>query len=365
MSEWAAFRSLTQPNGWSARGGQGKNPYVLSADPCGSSSGSAISVAANLVAVSLGTETDGSILCPASANSVVGIKPTVGLTSRAGVVPLTPRQDTIGPITRTVADAVCVLEVIAGYDYKDAEATKAASQDIPKGGYLQFLKADGLRGKRIGIVRDPFFNFTGQPDAARAYQNHFQTLRDAGAVLVDNLKIDNIDVILDFYASGEELACLAEFKIALNNYLKSLVSSPVRSLADVIAFNNNNVKLELTDTIDQSIFLLSQATNGIGSKEKLAIQKMAQLTHDGFLKLISQYRLDAVMAPGSAISPVLAIGGFPGINVPAGYDSTGVPFGVSFGGLKGSEPKLIEIANGFEQATKVRKPPSNRNLQIY
>ncbi|KAI4318686.1 hypothetical protein MLD38_032360 [Melastoma candidum] len=365
MTEWASFRSLTQPNGWSARGGQGKNPYVLSADPCGSSSGPAISVAANLVAVSLGTETDGSILCPSSANSVVGIKPTVGLTSRAGVIPVTPRQDTIGPITRTVADAVCVLEAIAGYDYIDAGATQAASKYIPKGGYLQFLKADGLRGKRIGIVRDPFFNFTGQPDEARAFQSHFRTLRDGGAILVDNLKIDNLDVILNFTVSGEALASLAEFKIALNSYLESLVTSPVRSLADVIAFNNNNAQLELTNTIDQSIFLLSEATNGIGSTENSAIQNMAQLTHDGFLKLISQHRLDAVMAPGSAIAPVLAIGGFPGINVPAGYDSTGVPFGVSFGGLKGSEPKLIEIAYGFEQATKVRKPPNNQNLQIH
>ncbi|KAJ0076981.1 hypothetical protein Patl1_36075 [Pistacia atlantica] len=164
LSEWAAFRSLSAPNGFSARGGQGKNPYVLSADPCGSSSGSAISVAANMVAVSLGTETDGSILCPSSSNSVVGIKPTVGLTSRAG--DRCPR-----PICRTVADAVHVLDAIAGFDYNDP-ATKEASKYIPYGGYKQFLKPYGLKGKRLGIVRNPFFNFDKGSPLTQAFEYH-------------------------------------------------------------------------------------------------------------------------------------------------------------------------------------------------
>ncbi|XP_030444836.1 probable amidase At4g34880 [Syzygium oleosum] len=360
MNEWSSFRSLTQPNGWSARGGQGRNPYVLSADPCGSSGGSAISVAANMVAVSLGTETDGSILCPASVNSAVGIKPTVGLTSRAGVIPITPRQDTVGPICRTVSDAVYVLDAIVGYDHNDAKATREASKYLPQGGYKQFLKVHGLHGKRLGIVRHPFFNFTDKPSQALAFTKHFATLRQAGAVLVDNLKIDNIDVILNFNLSGEGTALLAEFKIALNAYLEELVSSPVRSLADVIAFNQKNSKLEMTDRIDQSILLASEITNGIGNAEKAALSNLGKLTRDGFEKLMMQYNLDAVMTPGFDFAPVLAIGGFPGISVPAGYDTEGVPFGICFGGLKGSEPKLIEIAYGFEQATKIRKPPSFR-----
>ncbi|KAL1215700.1 putative amidase [Cardamine amara subsp. amara] len=197
LSEWAHFRSFSIPDGWSARGLQGKNPYVLSANSSGSSSGSAISVAANLVAVSLGTETDGSILSPASRNSVVGIKPSVGLTSRAGVVPISLRQDSIGPICRTVSDAVHLLDAIVGYDPLD-EATKTASN---------ILRLD----------------------------HHIKTFRREGAIVIDNLTIPNTQVIVDG-KSGEETALLAEFKIELNAYLKELVKSPVRSLADVIAY---------------------------------------------------------------------------------------------------------------------------------
>nr|XP_011457927.1 PREDICTED: putative amidase C869.01 isoform X2 [Fragaria vesca subsp. vesca] len=349
LSEWAQFRSLTAPPGSSPRGGQGKNPYVLSASPCGSSSGPAISVAANLVAVSLGTETDGSILCPASFNSVVGIKPTVGLTSRAGVIPVTPRQDTIGPICRTVMDAVYVLDAIVGYDYKD-QATKEASKYIPRGGYKQFLGAYGLKGKRLGIVRNPFFTSGSGSLQLQAFEQHFQTLRQGGAVLVDHLEIANIDTILNFNLSGEAIASLAEFKLAIDSYLKDLVVSPVRSLADIIAFN-----LKFSDV---DIFLAAQATNGIGNNEKAALLNLEKLTKDGFEKLMTNNRLDALVTPGADVSPVLAIGGFPGISVPAGYDNKGVPFGITFGGLKGSEPKLIQIAYGFEQATKIRKPPT-------
>ncbi|XP_021810390.1 putative amidase C869.01 [Prunus avium] len=357
LSEWAQFRSLTAPAGWSARGGQGKNPYVLSATPCGSSSGPAISAAANLVAVSLGTETDGSILCPASFNSVVGIKLTVGLTSRAGVIPITPRQDTVGPITRTVSDAVHVLDAIVGYDYND-QATREASKYIPSSGYKQFLQAYGLKGKRLGIVRDPFFTSGSGSLQLQAFEKHFQTLRQGGAVLVDHLEIANIDVILNFNLSGEATASLAEFKLALNAYLKDLVLSPVRSLADVIAFNLKFSGVELIKEFGQDIFLAAQATNGIGNNEKAALLNLAKLTKYGFEKLLTDNRLDALVTPGSDVSPVLAIGGFPGISVPAGYDKKGVPFGITFGGLKGSEPKLIQIAYGFEQATKVRKAPT-------
>ncbi|KAK6240803.1 hypothetical protein SCA6_006192 [Theobroma cacao] len=357
LSEWSMFRSLTAPAGFSPRGGQGKNPYVLSATPCGSSSGSAISVAANLVTVSLGTETDGSILCPASFNSVVGLKPTVGLTSRAGVIPITPRQDTIGPICRTVSDAVYVLDAIVGFDSND-HATRYASAYIPPGGYKQFLNSFGLKGKRLGIVRNPFFKIVEGLGFGQTFETHLQTLRGEGAVLVDNLQIANIDVILNFNLSGEALATLAEFKLSLNAYLQELVASPVRSLADIIAFNLKFPDLELTDKIGQDIFLAAQATNGIGAQERAALSNLENLSRNGFEKLMKDYKLDALATPRSDASPMYAIGGFPAIIVPAGYDSQGVPIGLSFGGLKGSEPKLIEIAYGFEQATKIRKPPS-------
>ncbi|EYU37924.1 hypothetical protein MIMGU_mgv1a026258mg [Erythranthe guttata] len=357
LSEWANFRGLNAPDGWSARGGQGKNPYILSANPCGSSSGSAISVASNMVAVSLGTETDGSILCPCSFNAVVGIKPTVGLTSRAGVIPISPRQDTIGPICRTVSDAVHVLDAIVGFDSNDAQGTRIGSQYIPYGGYTQFLKVDGLEGKRLGIVRDPFFTFSDKL-LEQTFQQHLQTLRQNGAILVDNLEIANIDAILNATLSGEAITLLAEFKISLNTYLKELVASPVRSLAEVIAFNQEFSDVEMIKEFGQEIFLASEATNGIEDLEKKAISSVENLTRNGFEKLMIENKLDALMSVGPSIAPVLAIGGFPGITVPAAYNSKKIPVGISFGGLKGSEPKLIEIAYGFEQATKIRKPPT-------
>ncbi|KAK7258042.1 hypothetical protein RIF29_32437 [Crotalaria pallida] len=355
LSEWAHFRSLSAPNGFSPRGGQGKNPYVLTADPCGSSSGSAISTAANLVAASLGTETDGSILCPASSNSVVGIKPTVGITSRDQVIPVSPRQDTVGTLGRTVSDAVYILDVIAGIDYNDP-ATTTWSKYIPQGGFKQYLNPDGLKGKRLGIVRNPFFGLLGDSQVTQAFEKHFQTLRKEGAIVVDNLEIANVGIILNPNKSGEAVATVAEFKLSLNAYLKNLVISPVRSLADVIAFNLKNADVEKIKEFGQEIFLAAEATNGIGAIEKAALANLEKLSREGIEKLVSDYKLDALVTPGPTIAPVLAIGGFPGINVPAGYDSKGVPFGINFGGLKGSEPKLIEIAYGFEQATKIRKP---------
>ncbi|KAI3515265.1 hypothetical protein L1887_14085 [Cichorium endivia] len=358
LSEWSNFRSLSAPSGWSPRGGQGKNPYVLSATPCGSSSGPAISVAANMVAVSIGTETDGSILCPASFNSVVGIKPTVGLTSRAGVIPVSPSLDTVGPICRTVSDVVYVLEAIVGFDYNDRDATKKASQYIPYGGYTQFLKLDGLKGKRIGVVRNPFFMFSNRSNLHQVFENHLQTLKHEGAILIDNLEIKGLATVFNATASGEAAVAIAEFKIAINAYLKSLITSPVRSLADIIAFNNKYSDLEKVKNFGQEIFLAAEATNGIGDLEKAALANMARLTREGYETTMAENRLDAVVTPGADISPVLAIGGFPAISVPAAYNDKGVPVGICFSGLKGSEPTLIEISYGFEQATNVRKIPT-------
>ncbi|KAJ1694891.1 hypothetical protein LUZ63_011589 [Rhynchospora breviuscula] len=335
-----------------------QNPYVASASPCGSSSGSAIAAAANLATVTLGTETDGSIICPAAANSVVGIKPTVGLTSRSMVIPISPRQDTIGPICRTVRDAVYVLDAIVGYDIYDSKATKEAAKYIPKGGYRRFLNFDGLRGKRIGILREGFFNFSKDSVQAKVFEQHFSLMRKKGAMLIDNLQIANTSVILDYNQSGEELAVVAEFKVALNNYLSQLTSSPVRSLADVISFNEKHKKEEKIQEYGQLIFLGSESTNGINSTVRNAISNMARLSSKGIETLMKEKHLDAIVTPDATVSSILGIGGYPGISVPAGYDETGVPFGICFGGLKGYEPRLIEIAYAFEQATKVRKPPS-------
>ncbi|KAL6270789.1 hypothetical protein ACE6H2_027700 [Prunus campanulata] len=308
LSEWSYWRSSDAPSGWSGRGGQGVNPYNFKATPSGSSSGSAISAAANLAAVTLGTETDGSILSPSSWNSVVGIKPTIGLTNRAGVVPISPRQDTVGPIARTVSDAAYVLDVIAGIDSNDL-ATIEASRYIPKGGYAQFLRPDGLRGKRIGIVR-ALFNFGGDASLTQTFEQHFNTLRKRGAVLVDNLEIAHFDEI--YNASSESIALSAEFKIYLNTYLKNLVASPVRSLADVIAFNNKNSKLEKLKEYGQGRLLEAEATNGIGNAEKAALVNLAKLSKNGFEKLVTKERLDAVVAPSAAVSRLLAIAGSPG-----------------------------------------------------
>ncbi|KAK7247025.1 hypothetical protein RIF29_41901 [Crotalaria pallida] len=359
LSEWSYYRSNGAPSGWSARGGQGKNPYTMGY-PCGSSSGSAISVAANLVTVSLGSETDGSILCPSNTNSVVGIKPTVGLTSRAGVVPISPRQDTIGPICRTVSDAAYVLETIAGLDFDD-KATIEASKYVPKGGYAQFLKKDGLRGKRLGVLRSLFYDFGNATYLREIYEQRLNTLRRRGAVLIDNLKIDNIDAILS--DPSEDIALNFEFKLSLNAYLKDLVASPVRTLADVIAFNKKHPKVEKLIEYGQDLMLEAQKTNGIGKRENQALLNMTRYSKNGFEKLMIRNKLDAVVVPGWILSRILAIGGYPGVNVPAGYDNKGKPFGISFGGLKGTEPKLIEIAYSFEQASKIRKHPPIQKLE--
>lgn len=350
-SEWSNFRPVA--SGWSARGGQTLNPYVLSVTPCGSSAGPGVAAAANMAAVTLGSETDGSILCPSSLNSVVGIKPTVGLTSRSGVIPITPLQDTIGPMCRTVSDAVRVLDVIVGYDELDAEATGAASKYIPHGGYTQFLRTNGLRGKRIGV---PDVFFQGYDDMQLAvYEKHLDTMRQQGAVVIMDL-----DIATNFTDLGNQeiLLMAAEFKISINAYLSGLLYSPVRSLAQVIAFNEAHPVEERLKDFGQPDLIAAEKTNGIGTRERAAIRRLREISTNGLEKLMKERRLDAIVAPNSDASSVLAVGGYPGIAVPAGYDEQGVPFAICFGGLQGYEPRLIEIAYAFEQATKVRKPPT-------
>ncbi|KAM0852386.1 hypothetical protein ACQ4PT_051805 [Festuca glaucescens] len=353
-SEWSSFRAVN--SGWSARGGQSLNPYNLSSSPCGSSSGPGIAAAANMAAVTLGTETDGSILCPSAWNSVVGIKPTLGLTSRSGVIPITPRQDTVGPICRTVSDAVQVLDAIVGYDAFDAAATGAASKYIPAGGYMQFLKKDGLRGKRIGVPNG-FFRGFGETEL-RVYEQHLTTMRNHGAVVIENLDVaPNLTALLVDIASDKWIAVRAEFKLSLNAYLADLRYSRVRSLADVIAFNNANPAQERLKDFGQANLIVAENTNGEGPVERAAIRRLKELSTGGLERLVKERQLDAIMTPDSRASSLLAIGGHPGIVVPAGYDKQGVPFGICFGGLQGYEPRLIEMAYAFEQATNVRRAP--------
>nr|CAB3486581.1 unnamed protein product [Digitaria exilis] len=363
LPEWANFRSARSTgglHGWSARGGQSRDPYVLSANLCGSSTGSSIAAAANMAAATLGTETMDSILCPASLNSVVGIKPTVGLTSRSGVIPFSSRQDTIGPICRTVADAVHVLEAIVGYDALDAAATKSASKYIPKGGYKQFLRIDGLSGKRIAqIDYASIYDF----DQSRSTILHFMvifpvTIWQHGATVIENLKIENLNGILNITRGGLLTALTAEFKFNLNNYLSNLSYSPVRSLSEIIAFNNAHPTEEKLKEFGQQVLLLSENTTGIGPEEKAIIRQLEELSENGIVKLMTEHHLDAILTPDSDATPLIAYIGLPGIVVPAGYDEQGVPFSISYSGLKGYEPRLIEMAYAFEQATKVRKPPT-------
>ncbi|KAJ1411662.1 Amidase signature domain [Sesbania bispinosa] len=318
---------------------------TTAADPCGSSSGSGIAAAANLVSVTLATEANGSILCPASYNSVVGIKPTIGLVSQDQVVPITPRQFTVGPITRTVADAVYVLDAIAGFDENDPE-TAIWEKYIPRRGYKSHLKLNGLKRKRLGIVRNPYFELLNDPYVTQVFEGHFETLRRRGAIVIDNLEIPNISDVLDTRKSGERDLILAEYKVYLNQYLEELDVSP-----------------EMIEEFGQDIMLEAQETNGIGDKEIAIMANLEKLSRDGFEKVMKDYNLDAIVTPGSRFYHVLAIGGYPGINVPAGYDNEGIPFGINFGGLKGTEPKLIEIAYGFEQATKIRRPPTFKALK--
>ncbi|TVU39298.1 hypothetical protein EJB05_12711, partial [Eragrostis curvula] len=344
-SEWSNFRPVE--SGWSARGGQTLNPYVLSVTPCGSSSGPGVAAAANMAAVTLGSETDGSILCPSSLNSVVGIKPTVGLTSRSGVIPITPRQDTIGPMCRTVSDAVHVLDAIVGYDAFDAAATGAASRYVPRGGYTQFLKVHGLKGKRIGVF-DGIFEIGGA-QRVRVYKKHLRTMRQHGAIVIKHL---DMAINLTDLSIQEATAMTAEFKLSLNAYLTNLLYSPVRSLAEVIAFNNAHPVQERLKDFGQPNLIAAEKTNGIGKVEREAIRRLDEMSMNGLEKLIKEHQLDAIVAPDSIVSSILAIGGYPGIVVPAGYDKQGVPFALCFGGLKGYEPRLIEMAYAFEQATR-------------
>ena len=363
LSEWANFRSTKSSSGWSARGGQTKNPYVVERNPCGSSSGSGSAIAANLGAAAIGTETDGSIVCPSSANSLVGIKPTIGVVSRAGIIPIAHSQDTAGPMTRTVRDAAILLGAIAGIDPRD-EATNASRGRLIAD-YTQFLDKDGLRGMRLGIARK-HFEFSDRVD--KLMNDHLAEMKKMGAVLVDPADIPTQGKFDD----SEFEVLLYEFKADLNAYLAER-KGQVRSLKDVIAFNEKNREREMP-YFGQDIMIKSEAKGPLTSKAYLqALRKNHLLTRSqGIDFIMKKHRLDALVAPtggpswptdwingdhfSGGYSSASAVAGYPHITVPAGY-VFGLPVGISFFGGAFSEPKLIKIAYAFEQATKARRAP--------
>ncbi len=365
LSEWANFRSNHATSGWSGRGGQTKNPYVLDRNPCGSSSGSGAAAAANLCAAAIGTETDGSVVCPSSANSLVGIKPTLGVISRAGIIPIAHSQDTAGPMARTVTDAVVLLGALTGIDPRDS-VTKL-SQGKSKGDYIQFLDKDGLRGARLGVARK-YFGFNDQVD--KLMNELLGEMKKLGAVIVDPAEIPTSGKFDD----SELEVLLYEFKADLNAYLAGLGSkAPVHSLKEIIEFNEKNRDQEMP-YFGQDLFIKAEAKGPLSGKKYLAALRKNHLLSrtQGIDFVIRKYQLDALIAPtgGPAwptdwitgdhftggYSTASAVAGYPHVTVPAGY-VFGLPFGISFFGAAYSEPKLIKFAYAFEQATKVRRTP--------
>jgi amidase len=365
LSEWANFRSSRSSSGWSSRGGQTKNPYALDRNPCGSSSGSAVAVAANFCAAAIGTETDGSIVCPSHTNGIVGLKPTLGLVSRSGVIPIAHSQDTAGPMARTVADAAAVLGALTGIDPRDpATAESEGKSHID---YTQFLDANGLQGARIGVARN-FFGYDPKVDAV--IEAAIAVMSSLGAVMVDEANIDTETAV----GETEVEVLLYEFKADLNAYLASLgPEAQVRTMADIIAFNEAH-RDAVMPYFGQERMLAAQEKGSLLSAAYLeALATNHRLMRaEGIDKALQTHQLDAIVAPtggpawltdwingdhyGGASSTPAAVAGYPNITVPAGFIH-GLPVGISFFSTAYQEPALIKLAYAFEQATKIRRAP--------
>ncbi len=377
LSEWANFRSNHSTSGWSSRGGQTCNPYALDRNPSGSSSGSAVAVAANLCPVAVGTETDGSIISPAQTCGIVGIKPTVGLISRAGIIPIAASQDTAGPMACTVADAAILLGALAlGPEcskgtkgpWAGADPRDPATEGCPAhADYTRFLDPDGLRGARIGVARQ-FCGFNERVD--RIVDSAVETMRSLGAEVIDPVEVKNVQA----YSGTEFTVLLYEFKDGLNRYLAGLgPAAPVRSLAEVIAFNEEH-RAQVMPYFGQDVMLMAEQKGPLTSEEYLqALATNRRFSRDeGIDATLRRHRLDAIVAPsggpawttdwvngdhytGGNSSPA-AVAGYPSITVPAGY-VFGLPVGLSFFAGAYQEPVLIRLAYAFEKATRVRRPP--------
>ncbi|HKP99570.1 MAG TPA: amidase [Actinomycetes bacterium] len=365
LSEWANFRSTQSSSGWSGRAGQCLSPYVLDRNPCGSSSGSGSAAAANLAAGTLGTETDGSIVCPSSHNSLVGVKPTLGLTSRSGVVPIAHSQDVTGPMCRTVADAATVLGAMTGVDPRDPATADSKGNSFRD--YRRFLDPDGLRGARVGVWREGVFGISPEADAVA--EAAIAELSRLGATVVDPADIPNVADTFD----PEFTVLLCEFKDDIAAYLSELRNTDMRTLADLIAFNEAHADQEL-QWFGQEIFLLAEATGGTADPayaEALATSK--RLAQEGIDQTLARFDLDAIVSLTNsppwttdlvngdhfltASSTPSAIAGYPNITVPAGYSFGELPVGINFIGGRWSEPTLLKLAYGFEQGTRVRHAP--------
>jgi amidase len=365
LSEWANIRSSHSTSGWSGRGGLTKNPYVLDRNACGSSSGSGAAVAANLCAIAMGTETDGSIVCPASANGIVGIKPTVGLVSRSGIIPISHTQDGAGPMARTVTDAAILLGALTGVDADDSVTADSRGKSYTD--YTRFLDAKGLQGAKIGVVRK-YFGFNDAVDALM--DTAIDAIKRAGATIVDPADIATIGKFDD----PELTVFMYELKADLNGYLARLgPSAPVHALKQIIEFNERNREKEMP-YFGQDLFLKAEAKGPLTEKEYVdALAKNQQLSRkEGIDAVMDKFQLDALIAPtgnpawdtdlvnGDHVtggsSTAAAVAGYPNINVPAG-EIFGLPVGISFFGRAWSEPVLIKFAYAFEQATKFRRAP--------
>jgi amidase len=365
LSEWANFRSTHSISGWSSRGGQTRNPYALDRNPCGSSSGSGVAVAANLCAAAVGTETDGSIICPSHANGIVGIKPTLGLVSRSGIIPIAHSQDTAGPMARTVADAAIMLGAMTGIDSHDPAS--AACGDNALSDYTTFLDLDGLRGARIGVARN-YFGFDARVD--QIMERCIAKIKEQGATIIDPVK-----VVSESKLSKSEIAVLLyEFKADLNAYLmRRGLNAPVKSLEEIIRFNNDNTA-KVMPYFGQERMLKAQARGPLIDPRYLtALDRGRRIARESIDGAILQYNLQAIIAPtggpawmidlvtgdhysGGGFSGPTAVAGYPHITVPAGY-IFGLPVGISFFAGAWQEPTLIRLAYAYEQASKVRQPP--------
>jgi amidase len=364
LSEWANIRSSHSSSGWSGRGGLTRNPYALDRNPCGSSSGSGAATSANLCVVAVGSETDGSIVCPSSANGIVGIKPTLGLISRAGIIPIAHSQDTAGPMARTVRDAAILLGALAGSDPRDkftAEANSKMQKD-----YTQFLDPNGLKGARLGIARK-YFGFSDSVDALM--NRLIDEMKSAGAVIVDPADLETQGK----FDETELLVLLYELKADLNAYLAQRPESQVKTLADVIAFNDKNREKEMP-YFGQDLLIKAQEKGPLTDKAYLvALAANHELSRQkGIDAVMTKFKLDALVAPtggpawitdlvngdhaAGGSSNAAAVAGYPNINVPAGF-IFGLPVGISFFGRAWSEPTLLKIASGFEELVKARKKP--------
>ena len=362
LSEWANFRSTRSSSGWSSRGGQVRNAYATDRTPGGSSSGSGVAVARDFAPAAIGTETDGSIVGPSAMNSLVGIKPSLGLVSRTGIVPITASQDTAGPMARTVADAAVLLGAIAGADPDDP-----ASRPPPDTDYAAFLDPGALRGARIGVVR----NYCGFHEAVDGvFERALEVLADAGAVIIDEVAMPTRDDI----RAHEIVVMRTEFKQGLNAWLSALgPESPVRSLAELIAFNVEHAD-RVMPWFGQEQLIAAEETDGTDSETyRRALAACRRLTREeGIDRAISEFRLDALVAPTSPVpwaidlvngdnrlggsSGLAAVSGYPSVTVPAGYVA-GLPVGLSFIGGAWRDGPLIGYAHAFEQAAKARVPP--------